>query len=100
MGCRTVVMLNNDLMTLWANDVGLGKKIAYGILHSYGEVVEQVHADTQTLVHLDGYCSFKPLASTMAITIAGKSTDDLSIALIKSAADKLGYKLIKKSKKG
>ena len=67
MGHRTVLVLNNDQASQWENDPELGKKIFYGaammnrehmlpeLRFPYGQIVEQVHADTQTLAVLDGY---------------------------------------------
>ena len=104
MGMRTVVMFNNDYSNEWANDPELGSKIltamnmgsrGYDSLGNYGKVVECTHADTQTLVQLDHYTGFTPL-SYSARTF-GPSTDDDTVALIKRAADRMGYRLVKKS---
>lgn len=112
MGFRTVVMLNNDFSDKWANDPKLGEKIQYAMnfanssrpdrkreanIDSYGRVVECVHADTQTLVRLDHYTGFDPVSYTSRRY--GPSTEQDMIDLLKSAADKLGYKLIKKPAK-
>lgn len=111
MGFRTVVMLNNDTSHEWANDPELGSKIQsamsyagrkndfYGSnsrLGRYGQVVECVHADTQTLVRLDHYTGFEPLAYTSRTF--GPSTDDDKLELLKKAASEMGYRLVKKSK--
>jgi hypothetical protein len=113
MGFRTVVMLSNDQSHQWENDPGLGKRIQHSAstkhhrdiaefsryadragLGSCGEAVEQVHADTATLAILDGYDEFTPLAYTQ--WRAGVSAEDRALALLKAAADKLGYRLAKK----
>ena len=111
MGFRTVVMLNNDLTHEWSNDPKLGEKIqeAMNFAHTsneerkqwsrignYGRVVECVHADTQTLVRLDHYTGFEPLAYTSRTF--GPSTDEDKLRLLKRAAEEMGYRLVKKSK--
>ncbi len=111
MGFRTVVMLNNDWCTEWENDPELGKKISQAMnycrppsprhhlnpLGQYGRVVECVHADTQTLVRLDHYQGFDAMAQTWRTF--GPSTDEDMLDLLKEAADKLGYRMVKKSAK-
>jgi len=111
MGYRTVVMLSNDWVHEWSKDPELGAKISQGMhytheshprhhlnpLGQYGRVVECVHADTQTLVALDGYQGFDALAYTSRVF--GPSTDEDMLNLISDAADKLGYRLVKKSVK-
>ena len=108
MGFRTVVMLNNDVAHQWEKDATLGAKIARAMnyandkdrkdmatVSSYGAVVECVHADNQTLAILDGYTAFKRIDSQP--WMRGESVDDSAIRLLKSAADKLGYRLVRKS---
>lgn len=106
MGFRTVVVLNNDLSQEWENDPELGKKIWQGSWHlgradasdrfQYGQVIEQVHADTQTLAVLDGYGG-KPVAYTHWNR---EQTDEVrNLALLKELADKMGYRISKKPKK-
>jgi len=107
MGFRTVVMLNNDATHEWSKDPALGQKIRHDMstlginmqlasgLGRYGSVVECVHADTQTLVALEHYSSFTPLAYTA--WRPGQEHRDLE--LITQAADALGYRLVKKHKK-
>ena len=107
MGFRTVVMLDNDSAHQWSKDPDLGQKILHDMstlginiqlasgLGRYGSVVECVHADTQTLVALEHYSSFTPLAYTA--WWPGQVNRDLE--LIKQAADALGYRLVKKPKK-
>lgn len=112
MGFRTVVMLNNDASDKWSKDPELGQKILRAMnytgrkddfyasnsrLGGYGQVVECVHADTQTLVRLDHYTGFEPLAHTSRTF--GPSTDEDKIELLKRAAEELGFKLVKKAKK-
>lgn len=107
MGFRTVVVLNNDQAHEWENDPELGKKIWLGASmkgyqnhpdrhFQYGEVVEQVHADTQTLAVLDGYGG-KPVAYTH--WHRGQSDEVRNLALLKELADKMGYLISKKPKK-
>lgn len=101
MGFRTVVMLNNDFAQDWENDSDLGRKIALGMNHvndpargfadlGYGRVVECVHADTVTLARIGFYERFEPMAYG-----SYDRTDD--VTLLKEAAAKLGYRLVKKS---
>lgn len=112
MGFRTVVMLNNDASNEWSKDPELGAKILQAMSYAgrkddfygsnsrlgrYGQVVECTHADTQTLVKLDHYTGFEPLAYTTRTF--GPSTEDDMILLLKQAADKLGYRLAKKKQK-
>jgi len=110
MGYRTVVVLYNDQSGEWENDPELGKKISAGMnycadrlgtdrsfnpanLH-YGKVVQCVHADTQTLAVFDGY-SMSPLMHSFRHM--GKENEDLMhIRMLQEAADRLGYKLVKK----
>lgn len=106
MGMRTVVMLNNDMHHDWSKDPELGAKISlaaslygreYSAFDRYGKVVEVTHADTQTLVQLDHYTGFTPIAYGMRHS--GPSTEEDTVRLLKWAAEKVGYKLIKQSKK-
>lgn len=106
MGYRTVVMLSNDRVSEWENDPELGKKISRAMgagvralsdktrVGEYGEVVECVHGDTQTLAVLDGYSMFNALARKN--WASGETSEDVALRLLKEAADKLGYRLTKK----
>lgn len=108
MGYRTVVILFNDQSNDWSNDPDLGKKIQHAssflgydeLSHKTdfggGRVVECAHADVQRVGVFDGY-SFHSLASSN--WVRGKTTFDMSISLIKKAADALGYRLVKKASK-
>lgn len=112
MGFRTVVMLSNDVTHEWENDADLGKRIAramnfannpdrqgkeYSRIGNYGRVVECVHGDCQTIAVLDGYTSFQPLG-TKSWT-RNESTDEVALKLLKEAAEKLGYRLVRKPAK-
>lgn len=110
MGFRTVVMLSNDMAHEWSKDPELGRKIEQemhslprdmysgpGALGQYGAVVECTHADCQTLVRLDHYTGFEPLAVTMRSR--GPSTEEDLVSLLKHAAEKMGYRLVKKPNK-
>lgn len=107
MGFRTVVMLSNDMAHQWEKDVDLGKKIARAMsfanrakrdqnsrLDNYGEVVQCVHADTQTLAVLDGYTSFDVLSGRS--WLPDERSHDVALKLLKDAAEKLGYRVVKK----
>ena len=105
MGMRTVVMLNNDHCHVWMKDPELGQKIYRAMnrvnskdneLDPYGSVVECAHADTQTLVRLDHYTGFEPVSYTSRTY--GHSNEEDMILLLKDAAYKLGYRLVKKGK--
>lgn len=112
MGFRTVVMLSNDVSHEWSKDPNLGEKIQMAMSYAhtthpdrkewarvgnYGRVVECVHADTQTLVRLDHYTGFEPLAYTSRTF--GPSTEEDKLNLIKRAAEEMGYRLVKKPAK-
>jgi len=108
MGHRTVVMLANDQAHEWGKDERLA-----GMIHSamakkaagmdgdlprgYGDVVEVCHGDRMTLAILDGYYTFNPLSTTFFTT--NKHIDEQHLTLLKEAADKMGYRLVKKSTK-
>lgn len=110
MGFRTVVMLNNDRSNEWSKDPLLGEKIQqamyytnkgddrYGRFSSdigYGRVVECAHADLQTLVKLEHYTGFEPVAHGHWYP----DQKDAKMELLKTAADELGYRLVKKATK-
>lgn len=111
MGFRTVVMLNNDRSHEWSKDPTLGEKIQramnytgkgddrFGAFSSdvggYGRVVECVHADLQTLVKLEHYSSFEPVARGHWYP----DQKDAKLELLKTAAEDMGYRLVKKAAK-
>lgn len=110
MGFRTVVMLNNDVCHQWAADVKLGEKISLAMNYAndpkrwemagvgtYGRVVECVHADNQTLAMLGFYTTFKPIDGQS--WMQDESDDEAAVRLLKSAANKLGYRLVKQPAK-
>jgi len=102
MGFRTVVVLSNDQSHEWENDPELGKKIFYAasagdrLPLQYGQVVECVHADLQTLAVFDGYAG-KPVAYTH--WNRGQSDEVRNLALLKDLAEKMGYRVSKKPTK-
>lgn len=108
MGFRTVVILFNDQTSQWGNDPLLGKKIIEQSSRlsdtrqvdpgsiGYGRVVQCQHADTQTLAVLDNY-QLTPLAHSHWYSAQEKNA--MVEELLRNAADKLGYRLVKKSKK-
>jgi len=106
MGFRTVVMLSNDMCHEWEKDGELGRKISRAMNYAsdkarkdmasvggYGTVVECVHADCQTLAMLDGYTAFTHIDSQP--WSRGDGDDTAIVRLLKSAAKKLGYRLVK-----
>jgi hypothetical protein len=110
MGNRTVVVLYNDQAGEWSKDPLLGQKIDIGMNYvgrartgeydhpsnlRYGEVVELAHADTQTLAVLDGY-RFNAIVHS---SWYARDEESVEVKLLKAAAEKLGYKLIRQLKK-
>ena len=100
MGSRTVVILSNDVAHEWENDATLGSQIFSAGAGSrsqfrYGTIGEMVHCDTQTLAVIDSL-SFQPL--THANWFPGQDDEERNLQLLKAAADKLGYRLVRKSK--
>ena len=104
MGFRTTVCLINDQMHEWSKDPDLGRNIANTasfnptngrreLQGGYGSVLEVTHADTQRLAVIDSYHM-----DTLSIG-HWSSSEDLNkmrdLALLKQAAAKLGYKLVK-----
>ena len=106
MGFRTVVVLNNDQASEWNNDAELGQKISRAASlkdwpardaiyqFPYGEVVEQVHADTQTVAFLDG-CGGRVVAHSF--WHHGQTEEQKNLEMLKALADKLGYRVVKKT---
>lgn len=109
MGFRTVVMLSNDRCNEWEKDPELGRKIMIGMNHThtreygdhadlgYGRVVECTHADTTTVALLDGYTSFKALGYDY--WRHGRTQEQMELAALKDAADRLGFRLVQKTSK-
>lgn len=105
MGFRTLVLLANDSMHEWSKDPELGsliersaaalpadRKMGFG--SSYGYVLETSHADTQRLAVIDSY-HMDTLAIGHWSQGATNMTKARDLALLKQAAEKLGYKLVK-----
>lgn len=109
MGFRTVVVLSNDRSSEWQNDPQLGNKIFHAASMAqwardqdgardtlpYGHIVEQVHADTQTVAFLDGY-SGKAVAHEH--WHRGQTEDQKNLAMLKALAGVLGYRVVRKTK--
>jgi len=108
MGYRTVVVLNNDLTQEWEKDPELGRKISRAASlkgwtdldtidrFPYGEVVEQVHADCQTVAFLDGYGG---KAMAYSHWFRGETDDQKNLKMLKALAEQLGYRVSKKPAK-
>lgn len=102
MGFRTVPLLINDQMHEWSRDPNLGQLIKISAssfsansdrrIGNYGYVLECVHADTQTLAVIDSY-HMDVLATGQWGGHDMQKIRDLT--LLKRAAEKLGYKLVK-----
>lgn len=106
MGFRTVVMLNNDRAHEWMADHDLGEKIIRATSHcsalhrqemssvgNYGRVVECCHADNQTLAMLGHYTQFNIVGGQS--WKRDESDAESMVRLLKYAAGKLGYRLVR-----
>lgn len=106
MGFRTVVMLYNDQAGQWTNDPDLGMKISRKMNFamgtsikpqevdlSYGRIIHCHHADCLDLGVFNSY-QFAPLAS--GAWQPGEESDAMAVRLLKEAAEKLGYRLVKR----
>ena len=95
MGFRTVVILSND--SNWDQDPDLGLKIQRAMhlrqTFDHGRVVECTHADTQTIGIIDSL-DFTPLAYDS--WTRNETPQEVELKMIKAAAEKLGYRLVKK----
>jgi hypothetical protein len=106
MGFRTVVVLSNDRASEWENDPELGRKIflaasmkQYGRDDDmarrtlpYGHIVEQVHADQQTLAIFDGYNGEAMCGTSW---FRGQTDEQRNLECLKALAEKLGYRVSK-----
>jgi hypothetical protein len=103
-------MLSNDMAHQWTVDKNLGEKISLAMnyasdpkrqdmarIGSYGRVVECVHADNQTLAMLGFYTTFRSIDGQS--WMQDESDDEAAVRLLKSAANKLGYRLVKQPTK-
>lgn len=110
MGFRTVVALNNDQAHEWEKDPELGRKIFLAASISqfggdvdraremlpYGQAIEQVHADQQSLIVADGYGG-KVITGTSRWR--NQTEEARNLELLKAFADKMGYRISKKPAK-
>lgn len=108
MGMRTLVLLSNDRCSEWEHDRELGRKIAAGMNDvndrewdsranlNYGRVVECTHADNQTLAVID-CLRFTPIG--YGLWSHSETVDQRHIKLLRDAADRLGYRLVKKTER-
>lgn len=102
MGFRTVIVLNNDQAHEWSKDPNLGDKIWISAVAGtdrdadlrtrfpYGEIVEQVHADCETLAVLDGYGGRSLVHASWYHNKTQQQTEE---ELLKKLAKRLGYRV-------
>lgn len=108
MGINTTVLILNDYLHDIEKDEGFGFRLSGGIqAHNLGsksdlyighgtKIISSVHADYSSLLVVG-----ENTGSRLAISKNYKIPEsDVNLELLKQAADNLGYKLIKKSKKG
>jgi hypothetical protein len=101
MGFRTIVILDNDRADEWSTDPDLGAKIANAMNHVNtpaadfysGKVVENAHADTQSLAVIDSL-EYRLLASDYWTSKSGDD-DAVTLRLLRRAAAVCGYRLAK-----
>lgn len=106
MGYRTVVMLYNDQAGQWTNDPELGRKIQHkmnfgmpletrhqDVDFGYGHVVHCQHADSQDIGIFDNYRYVRLGNSAWR---PNEATTDMQVRLLKEAAERLGYRLVKR----
>lgn len=108
MGFRTLLVLNNDFTGDWSKNPHLGEMIAHSMNHAmgsgqderarldnpnYGRVLACQHADTQ-MIGVVSHFQFKPLAYSH--WFSGQKDEEMQLQLLKEAADKLGFRLVKK----
>lgn len=108
MGFRTVLALSNDLAHEWDKDPLLGQKIwqaSCRLPHldtprdyefNYGQIIEQVHADVQSLIVAEHYGA---TIMTRTSWYRNQTVEERNLSLLNSMADKLGYRVVKKSEK-
>lgn len=105
MGFRTTIILNNDFIHEIKDMPNFGQlvydagcsfhvKEESGSIGNFGEVVDVSHADTVKL----GILGPKGTFSFQTLSTSYWSTQDAELSLLREAADKLGYRLVKKSK--
>lgn len=98
MGYRTVVILSNNLAHVWEKDASLGEKIMIAASRpdahfEYGDIIEQVHCDVQSLVAIDSMTGYKMSTTNWYI---GQDHQKIKLQLLENAAEAMGYKLVKK----
>lgn len=103
MGFRTTIILNNDFMheiqtapnfgqLVYEAGVNFYVKEDGGSIGRFGEVVDVSHADTTKL----GILGPKGAFSFQTLSTSYWNASDPELGLLREAADKLGYRLVKK----
>lgn len=100
MGFRTVVIINNDRLDAIQDPVLKDAVLGWWSRGNQPirwagpyNVVEQCHADVVSLLKVDS------LQATLMASDNGWYLEDNGLRLLKDAADKLGYRLVRKSNK-
>ncbi len=105
MGFRIILGLNNDYAHEWQHDPKLGEKIWDAASRwtprtdhrdfefRYGQVIEQVHADTQSLIITEHYGG---QVMTGTHWWRNQTPEERNLELLKAFAEKLGYRVSKK----
>ncbi len=100
MGFRTLIEINNDNMELLTQDPQVGGKIKQASLDFYcgvgdgeignlGQVLDVSHTGITKLMVISPF-------DTETLATASWNADNVKFELLSEAADKLGYRLVKK----
>lgn len=113
MGYNTTVVLLNDNLEQIAKDQDFGKNLATAVLHSFGglekpisvpsigcspaaQIIEMHHADEVAVVAVGGNTGAKIKTIYGYPLLNIRDNDERSLKILKTVADSLGYRLVKK----